>query len=100
MINIFFPNSPLHDGAVIIRENTIKAASCFLPLSDNQSISKELGTRHRAALGISEKSDSLSVIVSEETGTVSIAEKGSLQRYVDNDTLKQILLSLYGIYDE
>lgn len=100
LINIFFPNSPLHDGAVIIRENTIKAASCFLPLSDNLSISKELGTRHRAALGISEKSDSISLIVSEETGTISIAEKGVLQRYLDIDTLRQILLNIYGIYEQ
>ncbi len=69
LINIFIPNTPLHDGgAVIIKDDKIKAAACFLPLTDNTSVSKELGTRHRAALGISERSDSLSIIVSEETG--------------------------------
>lgn len=96
LINIFIPNTPLHDGAVIIREDKIKAAACFLPMSENQSISKELGTRHRAALGISEKSDCLAVIVSEETGTISVAEKGELQRYIDNDTLEEILIDFYG----
>lgn len=97
LINIFIPNTPLHDGAVIIRGDIIKAASCFLPMSENQSISRELGTRHRAALGISERSDSLSVIVSEETGTVSIAEKGELQRYIDNETLQDILIKFYEV---
>ena len=96
LINIFIPNTPLHDGAVVIREDTIKAASCFLPLSENQSISKELGTRHRAALGISEKSDSLSVVVSEETGAISIAERGELQRYIDEGTLENILMKFYS----
>ncbi len=100
LINIFIPNTPLHDGAVIIREDKIKAAACFLPMSENQSISKELGTRHRAALGISEKSDCLAVIVSEETGTISIAEKGELQRYIDNDTLEEILIDFYGVKNE
>lgn len=100
LINIFIPNTPLHDGAVIIREDKIKAAACFLPMSENQSISKELGTRHRAALGISEKSDCLAVIVSEETGTISVAEKGELQRYIDNDTLEEILIAFYGAKNE
>lgn len=100
LINIFIPNTPLHDGAVIIRGDIIKAAACFLPMSDNQTISKELGTRHRAALGISERSDSLSVIVSEETGTVSIAEKGEIQRYIDNETLEEILTKFYEIGDK
>ncbi|HHX67678.1 MAG: diadenylate cyclase CdaA [Miniphocaeibacter sp.] len=100
LINIFIPNTPLHDGAVIIRESTIKAASCFLPMSENQSISKELGTRHRAALGISEKSDCLSVVVSEETGTISIAEKGELQRYIDVETLEDILMKFYNVNNE
>lgn len=68
LINIFIPNTPLHDGAVIIKEDMVKAAGCFLPLTENTSLSKDLGTRHRAALGISEKSDSLSIVVSEETG--------------------------------
>lgn len=95
LINIFIPNTPLHDGAVIIKEDIVKAAGCFLPLTDNTSLSKELGTRHRAALGISEKSDSLTIVVSEETGAISIAESGSLARYLDTKTLKQILMDMY-----
>ncbi|MCF6461527.1 diadenylate cyclase CdaA [Clostridium sp. Cult3] len=95
LINIFIPNTPLHDGAVIIKEDMIKAAGCFLPLTDNTSLSKDLGTRHRAALGISEKSDGLAIVVSEETGAISIAENGSLARYLDAKTLKQILMDMY-----
>ncbi len=95
LINIFIPNTPLHDGAVIIKDDKIKAAACFLPLTDNTSVSKELGTRHRAALGISERSDSLSIIVSEETGAISVAENGSISRYLDTKTLTQILLDMY-----
>lgn len=95
LINIFIPNTPLHDGAVVIKEDIVKAAGCFLPLTDNASLSKELGTRHRAALGISEKSDSLAIVVSEETGAISIADKGNLSRYLDAKTLKQILIELY-----
>jgi diadenylate cyclase len=89
LINIFIPNTPLHDGAVVIRKNKIMAAGCFLPLTDNSSLNKELGTRHRAGLGITEKSDALVVIVSEETGAISIAENGKLTRYLDVDTLKK-----------
>jgi len=95
LINIFIPNTPLHDGAVIIKEDKIKAAACFLPLTDNMNVSKELGTRHRAALGISERSDSLSIVVSEETGSISIAEKGTLARHLDIKTLRQILIDMY-----
>jgi len=95
LINIFIPNTPLHDGAVIIKEDRIKAAGCFLPLTDNMSLSRDLGTRHRAALGISEKSDGLAIVVSEETGAISIAENGSLARYLDIKTLEQILLDMY-----
>lgn len=95
LINIFIPNTPLHDGAVVIKEDMIKAAGCFLPLTDNMSLSKDLGTRHRAALGISEKSDCLAIVVSEETGAISIAENGSLARYLDIKTLEQILLDMY-----
>lgn len=95
LINIFIPNTPLHDGAVIIKDDMIKAAGCFLPLTDNMSLSKDLGTRHRAALGISEKSDGLAIVVSEETGAISIAENGSLARYLDAKTLKQILMDMY-----
>lgn len=95
LINIFIPNTPLHDGAVIIKDDRIKAAACFLPLTDSIGISKELGTRHRAAIGISERSDSLAIIVSEETGAISIAENGAIARYLDSKTLKQILLDMY-----
>ncbi|NLY19996.1 MAG: TIGR00159 family protein [Tissierellia bacterium] len=95
LINIFIPNTPLHDGAVIIRDDKIRAAACFLPLSDNMSVSRELGTRHRAALGVSEMSDSLTVIVSEETGTISIAEYGTISRHLDIETLEKILWELY-----
>ena len=75
LINIFEHNTPLHDGAVVIRGNRVTAATCYLPLSDNMTISKDLGTRHRAAVGISEITDSLTVVVSEETGRVSVVEK-------------------------
>ena len=95
LINIFIPNTPLHDGAVIIKEDIIRAAACFLPLTENMGVSKELGTRHRAALGISEKSDTLSIIVSEETGAISIAENGNIARHLDSQTLKQILIDMY-----
>lgn len=88
LINIFIPNTPLHDGAVIIRENTITAAACYLPLSTSNTISKELGTRHRAAIGISERSDAVVIIVSEETGNISIAENGVINRYFDEDSLR------------
>ncbi len=92
LINIFEHNTPLHDGAVIIRSNRIAAATCYLPLSDNMQLSKELGTRHRAAIGISEVSDCLTIIVSEETGKVSIAKGGKLIRNVDGDYLKTKLV--------
>ena len=95
LINIFIPNTPLHDGAVIIKDDRIKAAACFLPLTDNMNISKELGTRHRAALGISERSDCLAIVVSEETGSISIAENGTLARHLDTKTLRQILMDMY-----
>ena len=94
LINIFEHNTPLHDGAVIIRDNRITAATCYLPLSDNMQLSKELGTRHRAGVGISEVTDSLTIIVSEETGNVSIALNGELIRGVDGDYLKSKLKQL------
>lgn len=97
LINIFIPNTPLHDGAVVIRGDKIRAAACFLPLTSNQTISKELGTRHRAALGISEKSDCVALIVSEETGGISVAEKGKIDRYLDEDTLREILMKIYAV---
>ncbi|MDX9871331.1 MAG: diadenylate cyclase CdaA [Clostridia bacterium] len=89
--NIFIPKSPLHDGAVIIRGDRVIAASCFLPLSENPNLSKELGTRHRAGLGLTEQSDAIAIIVSEETGVISVAEEGRLTRYLDEATLKEIL---------
>lgn len=91
LINIFEHNTPLHDGAVIIRGNRVTAATCYLPLSDNMMISKELGTRHRAAIGISESTDSITVVVSEETGRVSVVEEGILRRVSDAETLKAVL---------
>lgn len=94
LINIFEKNTPLHDGAVIMRGNRVVSATCYLPLSDNLSLSKELGTRHRAAVGISEVSDSMTIVVSEETGNVSIALKGELYRDVDADFLKSKLRSI------
>lgn len=96
LINIFEHNTPLHDGAVIIRDNRIAAATCYLPLSDNMALSKELGTRHRAGVGISEVTDSLTIIVSEETGNVSIALDGKLIRGVDGDYLRSKLSQLSG----
>lgn len=89
--NVFFPNSPLHDGALVIRNGKLYAAGCFLPISDNHSISKTLGTRHRAALGMSENSDALIIVVSEETGVISVAENGKLTRDYDAATLAQRL---------
>ena len=91
LINIFEHNTPLHDGAVVVRGNRVTAATCYLPLSDNLSISKDLGTRHRAALGISESTDSLTVVVSEETGRVTLAEGGKLTRMNDQDSLRAAL---------
>ena len=90
---IFFPNTSLHDGAVIIEGDRVVAAGCLLPLSDNLDLSRELGTRHRAAVGLSEISDALVVIVSEETGTISLAEDGKLQRYLTPKQLQEKLLS-------
>lgn len=91
LINIFEHNTPLHDGAVIVRGNRVTSATCYLPLSDNMTISKDLGTRHRAAVGISEVTDSLTIIVSEETGRVTVAEGGKLTRISDGEGLRQML---------
>ena len=91
LINIFIPNTPLHDGAVIIQKSQIAAAACYLPLSESPFISKELGTRHRAAMGISEVTDSITIIVSEETGGISVAKNGELTRDLKLDQLKELL---------
>lgn len=93
LINIFIPNTPLHDGAVIIQRNAIAAAACYLPLSESPFISKELGTRHRAALGISEVTDSITVIVSEETGAISLTKNGELHRGLTLDAFRALLSS-------
>lgn len=92
LVTIFNPTTPLHDGAVIIQRSRIAAASAFLPLTKNPSISRELGTRHRAAIGITEGSDAVTVIVSEETGLISFAENGVLKRNLDTTTLRTLLL--------
>ncbi len=97
LINIFIPKTPLHDGAVIIRDNKIEAASCFLPLSQNPNVSKELGTRHRAGLGISEESDAVVVIVSEETGRISIACGGELNVNLTPEALEKNLTRLFDV---
>lgn len=94
LINIFEHNTPLHDGAVIIRGNRVTAATCYLPLTDNLMISKELGTRHRAAVGISETTDSITVVVSEETGRVSVVESGILRRLSDAEGLRKVLATV------
>jgi diadenylate cyclase len=94
LINIFEHNTPLHDGAIIIRGDRIVAATCYLHLSENMMLSKELGTRHRAGLGISEESDSLTIIVSEETGKVSVAYGGILERNIDGDRLREKLVEV------
>ena len=91
LINIFEHNTPLHDGAVIVRGNRIIAATCYLPLSDNMELSKQLGTRHRAGVGISEVTDSVTIIVSEETGQVSVAQDGKLIRDISSSGLREIL---------
>ena len=93
LVNIFVPNTPLHDGAVVISENKIAAAACMLPLASDADIAKELGTRHRAAIGISKESDAIAVVVSEETGKISVAKDGTLIADVREDVLKKILIS-------
>ena len=91
LINIFEKNTPLHDGAVIVRGNRVVSATCYLPLSDSLSLSKDLGTRHRAAVGISEVSDSMTIVVSEETGKVSVAMRGQIYHGIDADFLRNKL---------
>lgn len=97
LINIFEKNTPLHDGAIILRGDRVVSATCYLPLSDSLSLSKELGTRHRAAVGISEVSDSLTIVVSEETGRVSVAYRGEIFRSMDADGLRAKLQQLQNL---
>lgn len=94
LLNIFEHNTPLHDGAIIVRGNRVVSATCYLPLSDNMALSKELGTRHRAAVGISEVSDALTIVVSEETGAISISQNSDLKRNVTVEVLRERLQSL------
>ncbi|MDX8367130.1 diadenylate cyclase CdaA [Cytobacillus sp. IB215665] len=91
LINIFIPNTPLHDGAVVLQNNQVAAAACYLPLSESPFISKELGTRHRAALGVSEVTDSLTIVVSEETGSISLTKNGELHRDLTQDSFRELL---------
>ncbi len=98
--NIFAPNTPLHDGAVIVRGDRIHTAGCLLPLTSNPNLSRELGTRHRAALGVSEASDAMVVVVSEETGKISIAINGTLTRNLDRESLKRALMRVFAAKDE
>ncbi|MFW5648947.1 MAG: diadenylate cyclase CdaA [Candidatus Alkaliphilus sp. MAG34] len=95
LINTFIPNTPLHDGAIVIRKGKILAAGCLLPLTDNPNISRTLGTRHRAGIGITERSDSMAIIVSEETGDISVAEDGKIRRFLNTESLSQILFQSY-----
>ncbi len=100
LINIFEHNTPLHDGAVIVRGDRVVSATCYLPLSDNMQLSKELGTRHRAGVGISEATDSLTIIISEETGKVSVAYQGKLERNLDMDELRKRLVMIQNKSEE
>lgn len=96
LINIFIPNTPLHDGAVILRGDRIVAAACLLPLTEARDLSKELGTRHRAAIGVTEQSDALTLVVSEETGTISITVGGSIRRDLTGEDINNILLPVFA----
>lgn len=100
LVNIFEKNTPLHDGAVIIRKDRVVAATCYLPLTDAKDITKELGTRHRAGIGISEVSDSLTIIISEETGSISVASKGKLYQNLDEDALRKQLSKFQVVGNE
>ena len=100
LCNIFIPNTPLHDGAVVVRDKKIKSAACILPLTQRKDISKELGTRHRAAIGVSEMSDCLTLVVSEETGSVSITRSGKIYRDVTRERLTNILKNFYKTKSE
>jgi len=96
LVTIFSPHTPLHDGAVIIRDYRLIAASCFLPLTLNPKLSKELGTRHRAAIGVTEDTDAIAIVVSEETGTISFVEKGEITRHLDSTGLRNLIRGVIG----
>jgi diadenylate cyclase len=96
LISLFFPNSPLHDGAAIIRGNRVMAAGCLLPLSENPSVVRALGTRHRAGVGVTEQTDAVAIIISEETGTVTLAKEGEMTRGLSEEELKAALLALFA----
>jgi diadenylate cyclase len=97
LISIFNPASPLHDGAVVIRRHRVAAASCFLPLTLNPRLSKELGTRHRAAIGVTEDTDAVAVVVSEETGLISFVQAGDIRRGVDATKLRALIFDALGV---
>jgi len=100
MLSIFTPYSPLHDGAVIIQGNRIAAAGCLLPLTQETNLSRELGMRHRAAIGLAEETDAVVIVVSEETGTISVARDGHLTRDIEPQSLRRLLRTLYGYHEE
>lgn len=97
LLNLFYPNTPLHDGAAIIRGNRVVAAGCLLPLSESPLLSRALGTRHRAAVGVTEGTDAVAIVVSEETGTISLAREGSLARGLSEEELKATLIALFAV---
>jgi len=97
LLNVFIVNTPLHDGATVIRGNRLIAAGCLLPLTENRTLSTELGTRHRAAIGLSEQCDALIVVVSEETGTISVAENGHIMRHLSPEYLKEVLMPVFAV---
>jgi diadenylate cyclase len=93
LLSIFNPKTPLHDGAVILQENRIQAAACFLPLTANPKLSKEFGSRHRAAIGITEETDAVAVVISEERGSIAYAEDGEIKRFLTGPELKKLLMN-------
>lgn len=97
LVSIFNTRAPMHDGAVVVKGNKVLAAGCFLPLSQSQSINKDVGTRHRAAMGITEESDNISIVVSEENGIISVAKKGILRRYITPERLSDLLYEAFGV---